>query len=98
MRLTVVATTAAAVAGMPRLVAACPTCISTGFGDRTYTWAYLGLLLMPFVVAVAITATLAWYAGWRLAHLTDRLSAWRSRRWPRPARADLSTRTHTETP
>jgi hypothetical protein len=81
----------AALAGLPRLAAACPTCISTGFGDRTYTWAYLGLLLMPFVVAVAIAATLAWYAGWRLKHLTDRIPAWISRR-------QLSPRTHTETP
>ena len=81
----------AGLAALPRLAAACPTCISTGFGDRTYTWAYLGLLLMPFVLAVAIAATLAWYAGWRLQHVTNRISAWISRR-------QLSPRTHTETP
>ena len=91
MRYAVAAMIGAAVAGVPRLAAACPTCISSGFGDRTYTWAYLGLLLMPFVVAVAIVVTLAWYAGWRPQHVTDRISAWTFRR-------KLSPRTHTETP
>jgi hypothetical protein len=88
----------AAVVGAPRAAVACATCISSGFGDRTYTWAYLGLLLMPFFIAVGIVATLAWYAGWRLQHITDRISAWTARRWSRPARAELSPRTHTETP
>jgi hypothetical protein len=87
-----------ATAAAPRTAAACATCISSGFGDRTFTWAYLGLLLMPFLVAVAIVATLAWYAGWRPQHVTARISAWTSRRWQRPARAELSPRTHTETP
>ena len=87
-----------AVAAAPRAALACATCISTGFGDRTYTWAYLGLLLMPFLVAVAIVSTLAWYAGWRPQHVIDRISAWTARRWQRPARAELSPRTHTETP
>ena len=88
----------AAVAGAPRGAAACATCVSSGFGDRTYNLAYLGLLLMPFVVAAAIVATLAWYAGWRPRHVADRISAWTARRWERPARAELSPRTHTETP
>ena len=86
------------VAAAPRTAVACATCISSGFGDRTYTLAYLGLLLMPFVIAVAIVATLAWYAGWRPQHVIDRISAWTARRWQRPARAELSPRTHTETP
>jgi uncharacterized membrane protein len=81
----------AGITAAPRVVAACPTCISSGFGDRSYTWAYLGLLLMPFVVAVGIVATLAWYAGWRPQHVADRISAWTSRRKPSP-------RIHTETP
>jgi hypothetical protein len=75
----------------PRAAFACATCVSSGFGDRSYTMAYLGLLLMPFVVAVAIVVTLAWYAGWRPQHVSDRISAW-------SARHKLSPRTHTETP
>jgi len=94
----VVAMVAAVVAGAPRVVAACSTCISSGFGDRSFTWAYVGLILMPFAVGVPIVVTLAWYAGWRPRHLVDRLAAWTARRWPRPARAELSPRTHTETP
>ena len=81
----------AAVLGAPRAAFACATCISSGFGDRSYTWAYFGLLLMPFVVAVAIVVTLVWYAGWRPRHVMDRVSAWTARR-------ALSPRTHTETP
>ena len=75
----------------PRAAVACATCVSSGFGDRSYTMAYLGLLLMPFVVAVAIVVTLAWYAGWRPQHVGHRISAW-------SARHKLSPRTHTETP
>jgi hypothetical protein len=83
---------------MSRAFVACATCVSSGFGDRTYSWAYLGLLLMPFVVAVAIVVTLAWYAGWRPRHVIDRISAWSSRRSHRPGRPQLTSRTHTETP
>ena len=78
-------------ASSPRASFACATCVSSGFGDRSYTMAYLGLLLMPFVVAVAIVVTLAWYAGWRPQHVGHRISAW-------SARHKLSPRTHTETP
>ena len=81
----------------PRTAAACATCISSGFGDRSFTWAYLGLILMPFVVAAAIVATLAWYAGWRPQDIRQRLSAWSARLRHRPAQAELSPRTHTET-
>lgn len=97
-RAAVAAMVGATAVGAPRMAAACATCISSGFGDRTFTWAYLGLLLMPFLVAVAIVATLAWYAGWRPQHVTDRISAWTSRRLHRPGRAQLTSRTHTETP
>lgn len=93
-----VALLAAMLTWTPRAVSACATCISSGYGDRSYTLAYLGLILMPFMVAVGIVATLAWHAGWRPHHVTDRISAWTARRWQRPARADLSPRTHTETP
>jgi hypothetical protein len=49
----------------PRLAAACATCISSPYGDRTYNWAYVGLLLMPFAVALVIGGIVAWSAGYR---------------------------------
>ena len=94
----VAAIVAAAVTGAPRAASACATCISSGFGDRSFTWAYIGLILLPFAVGVPIVVTLAWYAGWRPQHVIDRITAWTARRWARPARAELSPRTHTETP
>lgn len=93
----VAAMLSAVVLGVPRTAAACATCISSGFGDRAYTWAYLALILMPFLVAAAIVATLAWYAGWRPQDITQRLSAWSARLRHRPARGEPSPRTHTET-
>jgi hypothetical protein len=92
-----VAAMLAVAASLPQTAAACATCISSGFGDRAYTWPYIGLILMPFLVAVAIVATLAWYAGWRPSEIVARISAWRSRRWHRRDRPELSPRTNTET-
>jgi hypothetical protein len=48
------------------VAAACATCVSSAYGDRTYSWAYGGLLLAPFVVAVVVGAVLSWNAGYRL--------------------------------
>ena len=50
---------AAALAGLalilaPRSALACATCISSPFGDQAYTWPYLGLILLPFGLIVAI--------------------------------------------
>ncbi|HXG04873.1 MAG TPA: hypothetical protein VNO23_15850 [Candidatus Binatia bacterium] len=50
---------AALVAAWPGLAWACPTCISAAYGDRTFNWAYLGLLLAPLGVAVIIGGVLA---------------------------------------
>jgi hypothetical protein len=50
----------------PGVAAACATCVSSAYGDRTYSWAYGGLLLAPFVVAVVVGAVLSWNAGYRL--------------------------------
>ena len=86
-----VAIAIAVVTLLPRTAAACATCISSGFGDRAYTWPYIGLILMPFVIAVGIVGTLAWYAGWRPREILARIAAWIPRR-------ELSPRTHTETP
>jgi hypothetical protein len=92
-----VAAMLAVAASLPRTADACATCISSGFGDRAYTWPYIGLILMPFLVAVAIVATLAWYAGWRPSVIAARVSLWAARRWQRPERSELSPRTNTET-
>ena len=43
----------------PRAAAACATCLSSPYGDRTYNWGFLGLFLMPFVVAAVIGGVLA---------------------------------------
>jgi hypothetical protein len=45
---------------VPALAAACPSCISSAYGDRTYNWAFLGLLLMPFAISVGIGGVLAY--------------------------------------
>ncbi|MBM3217550.1 MAG: hypothetical protein FJZ38_02520 [Candidatus Rokubacteria bacterium] len=42
---------------------ACATCIASPFGDRTYNWPYLMLILLPFVVAAVIGGVLAHVNG-----------------------------------
>jgi hypothetical protein len=86
---------AAIVLAVPRLAAACATCIS--LSDRGGTWPYIGLILMPFVVGVGIVGALAWYAGIRPRQLADRFGSWRGGLRRRPARAALSPSTNTET-
>jgi hypothetical protein len=56
----------AALSLLPRLALACAACLSSPYGDRTYNWAYIGLLLMPFAVGSVIGGILAWNAGYRL--------------------------------
>jgi len=82
--------------GVPRNAAACAVCIGSAFGDRSYTWPYLGLILMPFVVASAILGVLAWHLGWRPRHLAARVAA-ALHTERRAAPGDPSPRTHTET-
>ena len=53
----------------PQLAVACATCVSSAYGDRTFNWAYLVLLVMPFGVLCAIAGILAWSAGYRPAQL-----------------------------
>ena len=54
---------ALAVALAPGAAAACATCLSSGFGDRTYNWPYFGLLAMPFLIAGVIGAVLYRHRG-----------------------------------
>ena len=77
------------VLGLPRGAAACAVCIGSAFGDRGYTWPYIGLILMPFIVAAGIVGVLAWQLGWRPRHLAALVH--------RAAPGDPSPSTHTET-
>ncbi|HEY7650901.1 MAG TPA: hypothetical protein VID04_18030 [Methylomirabilota bacterium] len=38
----------------PDVAAACATCVASAYGDRTYNWAFLGLVLMPFVLTATV--------------------------------------------
>ena len=50
---------------LPGVAAACASCIASPYGDRTYNLAYLGLIVMPFVVVAAIGAviTRCWWTA-----------------------------------
>jgi hypothetical protein len=50
----------------PRIAAACAACVSSPYGDRTFNWAYGGLLIAPFLLAVVVGGVLSWSAGYRL--------------------------------
>ena len=65
MRRWALATVLALGALLPRTASACPSCISSAYGDRTFNWAYIGLLVMPFLVGIVIGGILAWNAGYR---------------------------------
>lgn len=56
---------------------ACATCVASAYGDRTFNWAFLGLILMPFVVGFGIAGVFAarYYApgGWR-SHSPDQVA------------------------
>ena len=47
------------VALAPRAAWACATCVASAYGDRTFNWAFLGLILMPFVVGFGIAGVFA---------------------------------------
>lgn len=53
---------------------ACAWCISSAFGDRAFNWAYLILIIAPFLVFTAIAAALAWQAGIRPRTIVQRLT------------------------
>ena len=48
---------------LPAMVEACASCISSAYGDRTYNWPYLVLILVPFAVAVVIGVVLVRVTG-----------------------------------
>jgi hypothetical protein len=45
-------------AALPTAASACTWCVSSAFGDRTFSWPYLGLLVAPFVIGSTIAAVL----------------------------------------
>ncbi|MEK7702203.1 MAG: hypothetical protein AAB418_09375 [candidate division NC10 bacterium] len=58
-----------------RGVLLCATCISSAWGDRTFNWAYVGLLVLPFVIVAAVAGVLAWSAGYGPRAIATRLTA-----------------------
>jgi hypothetical protein len=52
------------VLAVPAAAWACPGCMSSAFGDRTYGWAYLSLLAAPFAIGSGIAGVMA-YCYWR---------------------------------
>jgi hypothetical protein len=44
---------------LPAVAEACATCVSTPYGDRTYNWPYVFLIVLPFVVATVIGGVIA---------------------------------------
>ncbi|MBI1736804.1 MAG: hypothetical protein HYR51_16680 [Candidatus Rokubacteria bacterium] len=59
---------------LPRLALACASCISSPYGDRSYNLAYIGLILTPFALMLAIGGvfTGCWWAQRRSAGPTRR--------------------------
>lgn len=76
MRLGLLVLVAGVVLALADVALACPSCISSAWGDRSYNWAFFGLLLMPFAVAIGIGVVLA-CASRRRAD---------ARRWNHPAK------------
>jgi len=64
----------------PEVAAACATCVSSAFGDRSYNWAYLGLVLMPFALTAVVGVIVAVRMGWRPRFGRDSLFSHRSTR------------------
>ena len=57
---------------LPAAAEACATCVSTPYGDRTYNWPYVVLIVLPFVVATVIGGVIARVNGVSLTSLWTR--------------------------
>jgi hypothetical protein len=62
-------------AATPAPALACATCIASPFGDRTYGWAQLGLLTLPFVLLAVVVGLFAYHAGYAPRTLVRRALA-----------------------
>jgi len=58
---------------LPAAAEACATCIGSPFGDRTYNWPYLALILLPFVMGTVIAGVLVRVSGVSVSSLVRRL-------------------------
>lgn len=54
---------AAALALVPAPAAACAVCLTSAFGDRSFNWAFVLLMLMPFALAAGIGGVLLFLGG-----------------------------------
>ena len=54
---------------VPIVAEACPTCVSSPFGDRTFGWPYLFLFLVPFALAAVIGGVMVRVTGVGVADL-----------------------------
>jgi uncharacterized integral membrane protein len=50
-------------------VLACASCIASPFGDQTYNWPYLVLILVPFVVGTVIGGVMMRVTGAKFSDL-----------------------------
>ena len=62
---------ALALALAPRAAWACAVCLDSAFGDRSFNWTFVGLMLAPFAVAGGLAAVLVSWRGRREAHAEE---------------------------
>jgi MFS family permease len=72
---------------LPAVAEACATCVASPFGDRTYNWPYIFLILLPFAVVAVIGGVLAHVSGVSLSTLRESLA----RRFHPAAREEETT-------
>jgi hypothetical protein len=65
---------AAAMILVPAAADACATCISSPFGDQTYNWPYVFLILLPFALATVIGGVMVRVSGVSVFALLRRLT------------------------
>ena len=45
----------------PAAAWACASCVASAYGDRTFNWAMLALIVMPFLVAAGVGVVIYWW-------------------------------------
>jgi hypothetical protein len=73
---------------LPAAAEACATCIGSPYGDRTYNWPYVFLILLPFTVAAVVGGVLVRVSG---VHPAARLRRSLARLFHRAARQEETT-------
>lgn len=59
---------------LPAMAEACATCIASPFGDRSYNWPYLILILVPFAVGTVIVTVLMRVTGTTITEVRKSLA------------------------